>query len=68
MKRVTIMILDSLGIGASDDAIDFGDVGANTFGAIAKACVNGEANINRAGPLNLPNLTKLGLKVGFKFE
>lgn len=61
MKRVTIMMLDSLGIGASDDAIDFGDVGANTFGAIAKACANGEANINREGPLNLPNLTKLGL-------
>jgi len=61
MKRVTIMMLDSLGIGASDDAIDFGDVGANTFGSIAKACANGTANINRSGPLFLPNLNKLGL-------
>jgi len=61
MKRVTIMMLDSLGIGASDDAIDFGDVGANTFGSIAKACANGTANVNRSGLLSLPNLNKLGL-------
>ncbi len=61
MKRVTIMMLDSLGIGASDDAIDFGDVGANTFGSIAKACANGTADINRSGLLNVPNLNQLGL-------
>jgi len=61
MKRVTIMMLDSLGIGASDDAIDFGDVGANTFGSIAKACASGSADINRCGLLKLPNLNLLGL-------
>jgi len=61
MKRVTIMMLDSLGIGASDDAADFGDVGANTLGSIAKACAAGTANINRVGELTLPNLNKLGL-------
>lgn len=61
MKRVTIMMLDSLGIGASDDAKDFGDEGSNTLGAIAKACAAGEADINRQGPLTIPNLTKLGL-------
>lgn len=61
MKRVTIMMLDSLGIGASADAEKFGDVGANTFGSIAKACANGTADINRQGPLTLPNLNKLGL-------
>mgnify|MGYP000339023838 CR=1 FL=1 len=61
MKRVTIMMLDSLGIGASDDADKFGDVGANTFGSIAKACAAGTADINRSGLLNLPNLNKLGL-------
>lgn len=61
MKRVTIMMLDSLGIGASDDAKDFGDEGSNTLGAIAKACAAGEADVNRQGPLTIPNLTKLGL-------
>lgn len=61
MKRVTIMMLDSLGIGASDDAKDFGDEGSNTLGAIAKACAAGNADVNRQGPLTIPNLTKLGL-------
>lgn len=61
MKRVTIMMLDSLGIGASDDANVFGDVGANTLGSIARACAAGTADINRQGELNIPTLTQLGL-------
>ncbi|MEZ8027394.1 phosphopentomutase [Enterovibrio norvegicus] len=62
MKRAIILVLDSFGIGASEDAVKFGDVGADTLGSIAKACVAGEANNeDRQGPLNLPNLTRLGL-------
>ncbi len=61
MKRVFILMMDSFGIGASDDAVKFGDVGANTFGSIAKACAEGRADHDRSGPLKLPNLTKLGL-------
>jgi len=61
MKRTIILMLDSLGIGASADAEKFGDVGSNTFGHIAKACAEGKANEGREGPLNIPNLTKLGL-------
>ncbi|WP_413693776.1 phosphopentomutase [Psychromonas sp. KJ10-2] len=71
MKRTIILLLDSLGIGASHDAdqfvgsladgTTFNDVGANTFGSIAKLCAAGEADIGRKGPLHLPNLTKLGL-------
>jgi len=54
MKRAVILVLDSLGIGATADAERFGDVGANTFGNIAK---------QRAAkqPLKLPNLASLGL-------
>ncbi len=61
MKRTIILMMDSLGIGASADAIRFGDVGANTLGHIAEACAKGQADIGRQGPLQLPNLTKLGL-------
>ncbi|MGL5335551.1 MAG: phosphopentomutase [Enterovibrio sp.] len=62
MKRTIILLLDSFGIGASADADKFGDVGANTLGAIAKACAAGKAdNDKRQGPLNLPNLNALGL-------
>ena len=61
MKRAFIMVLDSFGIGATEDAERFGDVGADTLGYIAEACAKGEADNGRKGPLNLPNLTRLGL-------
>lgn len=56
MARAIILVLDSLGIGATADADKFGDVGADTFGNIAKTRAN-----SSAGPLNLPNLAGLGL-------
>lgn len=50
MKRVFLIVLDSLGIGALPDAAQFGDEGSNTLGAI------------QASPyFHCPNLTKLGL-------
>jgi len=55
-KRAVILVLDSFGIGATADAEKFGDVGADTFGHIAQ--VRAES---RAGPLQLPNLARLGL-------
>ncbi|MCQ1060586.1 phosphopentomutase [Photobacterium sp. DNB23_23_1] len=62
MKRSIILVLDSFGIGATEDAVKFGDVGANTMGHIAKVCARGEAdNGQRSGKLDLPNLNKLGL-------
>jgi phosphopentomutase len=61
MKRAFIMVLDSFGIGATEDAERFGDVGSDTMGHIAEACAKGEADNGRKGPLNLPNLTRLGL-------
>ena len=48
MGRAIILVMDSLGIGATDDADKFGDVGANTFGRIT-------AQRARSGPpLKLP--------------
>src|SRR5690606_16219946 len=62
MPRAVILVLDSLGIGASADAHKYGDEGACTLGHIAQACAAGEAdNVERSGPLNIPNLTQLGL-------
>ncbi|NRD72783.1 phosphopentomutase [Shewanella sp. VB17] len=66
MKRTIIMMLDSFGVGAATDAETFGDVGADTFGSIAKACAEGRADIGREGPLTLPNLAKLGLALAAK--
>ncbi|QIZ75941.1 phosphopentomutase [Ferrimonas lipolytica] len=61
MSRAIILMMDSFGVGATDDADKFGDVGADTFGHIAQECAEGRANNDRNGPLTLPNLTKLGL-------
>ncbi len=59
MKRAIILVMDSFGIGATEDAEKFGDVGSNTIGHIAKAC--SETENNRRGPLTLPQLSSLGL-------
>ncbi len=62
MKRAFILVLDSFGVGAAEDADKFGDVGSDTLGHIAEACAKGEAdNADRKGPLSLPNLSRLGL-------
>ena len=51
INRVTIIVLDSAGIGFLPDAAQYGDCGANTIVHTAEAC----------GGLHLPNLQKLGL-------
>ena len=56
MSRAVILVMDSFGIGATDDADRFGDAGSNTLGSIAKERAGSDA-----GPLKLPNLSRLGL-------
>ncbi len=56
MGRAIILVLDSLGIGATADADRFGDAGSDTFGHIAR-----ERAASADGPLELPNLARLGL-------
>ena len=51
MKRVILIVLDSLGIGALPDAENYGDSGANTLGSIKEAKPD----------LHIPNLNKMGL-------
>lgn len=51
MKRVTLIVLDSLGIGALPDAEKYGDAGAHTLDHIADAMPD----------FKIPNLIKLGL-------
>ncbi|MEO8491011.1 phosphopentomutase [Pseudomonas sp.] len=62
MSKAIVLVLDSLGIGASADAALFGDTGADTLRHIAEACARGEADGPlRNGPLHLPHLGALGL-------
>ena len=50
VKRVTLIVLDSLGVGELEDAAAYGDSGANTLGNIIKEYPE----------FNIPNLRKLG--------
>lgn len=63
MARAFIIMLDSFGLGATKDANKYGDEGADTLRHIAEACAAGDANKEgvRSGPLNIPNLTRLGI-------
>ena len=49
--RVTLLVLDSVGMGAMPDAEEWGDAGSDTIGHVADA----------VGGLSLPNLEKMGL-------
>ena len=51
LERVSIIVLDSVGIGALPDAKEFGDEGSNTIAHIAES----------TGGMNVPNMEKLGL-------
>ena len=51
IKRILLIVLDSVGCGDAPDAAAFGDVGSNTLGNIARA----------VGGLTLPHLQQLGL-------
>ena len=50
-KRVFVIVLDSLGIGAMPDSEKFGDKGVDTFGHI----------LDKMGKLDIPNLRNLGM-------
>jgi phosphopentomutase len=50
-RRVVLITLDGVGVGAQPDAVCYGDAGADTLGHVAAAC----------GGLRLPNLARLGL-------
>ena len=50
-KRIFVIVMDSLGIGAMPDAVDYGDVGSDTLGHISQNMEN----------FCIPNLQKLGM-------
>ncbi|EKD55127.1 MAG: hypothetical protein ACD_60C00025G0024 [uncultured bacterium] len=63
MPRAFIILMDSFGIGATKDADQYGDAGADTLRHIAEWCAVGKADQKgvRSGPLHIPNLVRLGL-------
>jgi phosphopentomutase len=50
-QRAAIIVLDGVGIGEAPDAVQYGDVGSNTLGNVAR----------EVGGMDLPNLERAGL-------
>ena len=50
-RRIFTIVIDSFGIGAMDNAADYGDVGCDTFGHIA----------DKVPEIKIPNLIRMGL-------
>lgn len=50
-KRIFVIVMDSLGVGAMADSAAFGDIDVNTLGHISQS----------VDTLNIPNLQKIGL-------
>ena len=50
-KRIVVIVMDSVGVGAAPDAVKFGDAGANTLQHIDEV----------VGGMKIPNLARLGI-------
>jgi phosphopentomutase len=61
IKRVTLIVLDSLGVGELPDAVSYGDGGANTLGHIIKEYP--EFNIPNLRNLGFGNIASVGMPV-----
>lgn len=55
-KRVFLMVLDSVGVGEAQDAVKYGDVGANTLGHVKENCDLFIPNLKKIGFLNTLNM------------
>lgn len=55
MKRVILIVLDSVGVGALPDAAAYNDLGANTVGHIAQIAGLNVPHLSALGFANIPN-------------
>lgn len=57
MKRVFLIVLDSVGIGEEPDAAEYGDVGSNTIAAAAASPYFSMPNMQKLGFFNIDGVT-----------
>lgn len=57
MKRVFLIVLDSVGIGEEPDAAEYGDVGSNTLAAASTSKFFNMPNMQKMGLFNIDNVT-----------
>ena len=63
MKRVILMVLDSVGCGGAPDAAEYGDEGSNTLQAVSKSPFFSMENMRRLGYFNIDGM-EIGEKPG----
>ena len=56
-KRIFLMVLDSVGVGESSDAVNFGDIGANTLKHVNDECDLFIPNLKKIGFMNTINMS-----------
>lgn len=57
MKRVFLIVLDSVGMGEMPDAADYGDAGSNTLKTVSKSSYfNGMPNMRKLGYFNIDTI------------
>lgn len=57
MKRMFLIVLDSVGIGAMEDAKEYGDEGANTLSSAASSSYFSMPNMKKLGLFNIDGVT-----------
>lgn len=57
MKRIFLIVLDSVGIGAMEDAGDYGDAGTNTLASAASSPFFSMPNMKKLGLFNIDGVT-----------
>lgn len=68
MKRVFLIVLDSVGIGEMPDAGEYGDEGSNTLKAASKSAQFSMPVMERLGLLHIDGVREWSGKTGNKFE
>lgn len=57
MKRIFLIVLDSVGIGAMEDAGEYGDLGTNTLASAASSSFFSMPNMKKLGLFNIDGVT-----------
>lgn len=57
MKRIFLIVLDSVGIGAMEDATEYGDEGTNTLSSAASSSYFSMPNMRKMGLFNIDGVT-----------
>lgn len=57
MKRIFLIVLDSFGIGAMPDSMDYGDVNVNTLGTVSGSPFFHAPNLKKLGLFNIDGVT-----------